>query len=53
MTEYERQIFNGRCPYTDDVCNRDIDCFKCEVEEEERKEMEAADDQTDNSDTSI
>ena len=36
MTDYERQLFNGKCPYNGEPCNKDIDCFKCEVEEEER-----------------
>ena len=40
MTEYERQLFNGRCPYTDKVCDKDIDCFECEVEAEERRFLE-------------
>jgi hypothetical protein len=37
MTEYERQLFDGKCPYTDIKCDKDIDCFKCSVEIEERK----------------
>lgn len=40
MTEYERQLFNGKCPYTDEQCDRDIDCFKCEIEEAERHCMD-------------
>jgi len=35
MNDYERQLFNGRCPYTDKLCNTDIDCSMCEVNEEE------------------
>lgn len=40
MTEYERQLFKGKCPYTDEPCNKDIDCFYCKVEQEERSFME-------------
>ena len=35
MTDYERQLFNGRCPYTDKPCNINIDCSKCQVNEDE------------------
>lgn len=37
MNDYERQLFNGKCPYTDEECNKDIECLKCPVEEKERK----------------
>ena len=37
MNDYERQLFNGKCPYTDIPCDKDIECFKCSVEAEERK----------------
>ena len=40
MTDYERQLFNGICPYTDKPCDTDIDCGKCEVNEEERHMFE-------------
>ena len=40
MTEYDRQLFDGRCPYTDKPCDNDIDCLECEVEKEERRFME-------------
>ncbi len=46
MNEYERQLFNGKCPYTDEPCDKDIECFQCPVEDEERKFVEeVADDQ--------
>lgn len=51
MNDYERKLFNGRCPYTDEICDRDIECFECEVEEEERHiydDEEAADDRNNN-----
>lgn len=38
MTEYEKQIFRGKCPYTDLPCDdTSIDCYDCEVEKAERK----------------
>ena len=40
MTDYERKFFNGRCPYTDKLCDTDLDCGKCEVNEEERHMFE-------------
>ena len=40
MTDYERKLFNGRCPYTDKLCDTDLDCGKCEVNEEERHMFE-------------
>ena len=39
MNDYERQLFNGKCPYTDEPCDRDIECHICEVEEAERDYM--------------
>lgn len=39
MNDYERQLFNDKCPYTDEHCDRDIDCLKCEIEEAERDYM--------------
>ena len=41
MNDYERQLFNGKCPYTDLPCDKDIECFKCSVEEYERRLYEA------------
>ena len=35
MTDYERQLFDGRCPYTDKPCDTGIDCSMCAVNEEE------------------
>lgn len=40
MTEYERKLFNGRCPYDDVPCGIDISCNECEKEAEERRYME-------------
>lgn len=36
MSEYERYIFNGKCPYTDRICDNDTECEDCEVEQLER-----------------
>ena len=38
MNDYEREIFYGRCPYTGKPCDKDIDCVKCEVDEEEKND---------------
>lgn len=40
MREYERNLFEGRCPYTDELCDDDIDCADCVVNQEEKTEME-------------
>lgn len=48
MNDYERQLFNGKCPYTDLTCDKDIECFKCSVEEYERRLYEGeSEEQTD------
>ena len=39
MNNYERQIFNGKCPYTNNPCDLDIDCVDCWVDEQERQEI--------------
>lgn len=39
MSEYERHIFNGLCPYTGKPCET-FECDKCEIEAEERKWLE-------------
>lgn len=36
MKEYERQLFDGICPYTGKPCGTEIDCRDCETEVEER-----------------
>lgn len=35
MTEYEHQLFKGKCPYTDEPCGENIDCRLCEVGQRE------------------
>ena len=40
MNDYERQLFNGKCPYTTKPCDLDIDCVDCWVDEQERQELE-------------
>lgn len=37
MNYYERLLFNGRCPYTDFTCDKNIECYECPVEDEEWK----------------
>lgn len=41
MNDYERQLFDSKCPYIDLPCDKDIECFKCAVEERERRLYEA------------
>lgn len=36
MDNFTRQLFNGKCPYTDEPCKTTIDCLECEVNEEEQ-----------------
>lgn len=36
MNTYERHIFNGKCPFTDEPCDKDIDCTECEINQEEK-----------------
>ena len=36
MTDYERNIFEGKCPYTEKPCDFTIPCNKCAINEEER-----------------
>lgn len=45
MTDYETDIFNGRCPYTDKPCVNKIPCNKCRMNEEEKRLMEILDEQ--------
>lgn len=35
MNNYERRLFDGKCPYTDEPCVNDIDCYECETNREE------------------
>lgn len=43
MTPYERHIFDGKCPYTNKFCYKDIGCVNCEVNAEERDFVEESD----------
>ena len=43
MTPYERHIFDGKCPYTNKLCYKDIACANCEVNAEERDFEEESD----------
>lgn len=40
MRDYERQLFSGKCPYTGEACDTDIDCLDCGCEKEERELMQ-------------
>lgn len=39
MNEYNKMIFNGKCPYTNVPCE-DWNCANCPVEEAEREIVE-------------
>lgn len=43
MTQYERYIFNGRCPYTDIPCDKKCACVNCEVNTHEIEDAEELD----------
>ena len=43
MTSYERYIFEDKCPYTNDLCYKDIACVNCEVNTHEVVEFEELD----------
>ena len=43
MTDYYVDIFNGRCPYTDEPCTVKISCIRCQTNEREKALMEAMD----------
>ena len=37
MTDYERNIFQGRCPYTGKLCLEKKPCIRCRMDEEEKR----------------
>ena len=43
MTPYERYIFGGKCPYTNEFCYKDIACVNCEVNTKEKEIEEELD----------
>lgn len=43
MNKWDRDFFNGKCPYTEDPCEKDIDCVDCKVNEMEKREAEKMD----------
>ena len=43
MTPYERYIFDGKCPYTNELCYKNIPCVNCEVNTHEIEEAEELD----------
>ena len=44
MNNWDRNFFDGECPYTDKPWKLDIDCLDCEVNKQEQEEMEKMDD---------
>ena len=36
MNDYERRLFNGKCPYNEWLCSLKIPCNECKLNEEER-----------------
>lgn len=44
MTDYERQIFNSKCPYTNYFCRDNIPCVLCWVNEMEKEMMQSKED---------
>jgi hypothetical protein len=43
MTPYERYIFDGRCPYSNEFCYKECDCENCEVNTHEIEGAEELD----------
>ena len=43
MNKWDRDFFDGKCPYTDKPCDLDIDCLDCEVNKQEQEESEKMD----------
>ncbi len=43
MTPYERYKFDDKCPYTNELCHKDIACVNCEVNTKERESEEELD----------
>ena len=43
MNKWDRDLFDGKCPYTDKPCKSDIDCIKCEINEQEKNYMNEED----------
>lgn len=47
MSDYDRLLFGGKCPYTDKPCD-DWNCENCEVEQQEREYMKEMEGKNDN-----
>ena len=45
MSDYERSIFGGMCPYTGEPCADKIPCIRCRMDEAEKEMMESLDEQ--------
>lgn len=43
MTNYERYIFDGKCPFTNEFCYKKCACVNCEVHTKEKKSLEELD----------
>lgn len=40
MIDNAKSIFNGKCPYTDQLCLEKISCIRCQTHEREKALME-------------
>lgn len=45
MTEYERSVFRGKCPYMSEPCTDKIPCVRCRTNEAEKELMQKLDEQ--------
>ena len=43
MTPYERYIFDDKCPYTNELCYKDIACVNCVANTHEIEDAEKLD----------
>ena len=43
MNKWDRDFFDGKCPYTSNPCDTDIDCTECNINKWEREKMEELD----------
>ena len=43
MNKWDRVIFDGKCPYTSNPCDTDIDCTECNINKWEREKAEEFD----------
>lgn len=43
MTPYERYIFDGKCPYTNESCYKECACVNCDVNTHEIEDADELD----------